>query len=136
MGRFRSASEDDPDEAVDISPLIDCVFILLIFFIVTTTFVDESGFGADRPTSTPSSAESDSEDEPVIFKVMADGRIFESDLKIPFSSIRPIVANKLAKDNEAKIVVMAAPDASFGAAARIVDEVRLAGGKPVFADLR
>ncbi len=40
MGRFRTSAEDEGSEAgIDLSPLIDCVFILLIFFIVTTTFV-------------------------------------------------------------------------------------------------
>lgn len=46
MGRFRDmAGEDSSDAGIDISPLIDCVFILLIFFIVTTTFVEETGSG-------------------------------------------------------------------------------------------
>jgi len=41
MGRFRQLTADDSSETgIDISPLIDCVFILLIFFIVTTTFVE------------------------------------------------------------------------------------------------
>ena len=50
MGRFRdSALDSEPDTAIDISPLIDCVFILLIFFIVTTVFVEESGIDVTRP---------------------------------------------------------------------------------------
>ncbi|MAW39433.1 MAG: biopolymer transporter ExbD, partial [Kiritimatiellaceae bacterium] len=49
MGRFRNRGEDDTDAGVDISPLIDCVFILLIFFIVTTTFVEETGVEVDKP---------------------------------------------------------------------------------------
>ncbi len=45
MGRFRQLAADDSNETgIDISPLIDCVFILLIFFIVTTTFVEETGW--------------------------------------------------------------------------------------------
>ena len=50
MGRFREASGDDSGSSgIDISPLIDCVFILLIFFIVTTTFVEETGVEVDKP---------------------------------------------------------------------------------------
>ena len=54
MSRFRNASGSDSDEgSIDISPLIDVVFILLIFFIVTTTFVEESGLEVDRPRLPP-----------------------------------------------------------------------------------
>ena len=51
MRRFRSACAQTEDErrGIDISPLIDCVFILLIFFIVTTTFVEETGVEVDKP---------------------------------------------------------------------------------------
>ena len=50
MGRFRdSGSDEGGDTAIDLSPMIDCVFILLIFFIVTTTFVEETGVEVDKP---------------------------------------------------------------------------------------
>ena len=50
MGRFRdSAQGAEDDNEIDISPLIDCVFILLIFFIVTTVFVEEPGVDVERP---------------------------------------------------------------------------------------
>ncbi|MGC9330095.1 MAG: ExbD/TolR family protein, partial [Candidatus Hinthialibacter sp.] len=50
MGRFKQMTSDSGAEAgIDISPLMDCVFILLIFFIVTTTFVEETGVEVDKP---------------------------------------------------------------------------------------
>ncbi len=50
MGRFRESDSDDGNEVgIDMSPLIDCVFILLIFFIVTTIFVEETGVEVDKP---------------------------------------------------------------------------------------
>jgi biopolymer transport protein ExbD len=55
MGRFREmTAEDNGDVGIDISPLIDCVFILLIFFIVTTTFVEETGVEVDKPQAASS----------------------------------------------------------------------------------
>ena len=55
MGRFREAlSDDDLETAIDMSPLIDCVFILLIFFIVTTVFVEETGVEVDKPQAASS----------------------------------------------------------------------------------
>ena len=50
----RSILEDEEPIGIDLSPMIDCVFILLIFFIVTTTFVDETGIEVDRPTAASS----------------------------------------------------------------------------------
>ena len=50
MGRFKNSSSADSGEpGIDLSPMLDCVFILLIFFIVTTTFVDETGVEVDKP---------------------------------------------------------------------------------------
>ena len=55
MGRFRDSSDDDSaEQGIDISPLIDCVFILLIFFIVTTVFVEETGVEVDKPQAASS----------------------------------------------------------------------------------
>ena len=61
MGRFRrAAAEETTDAGIDMSPLMDCVFILLIFFIVTTTFVEETGIEVDKPQPA-STAKSDGE---------------------------------------------------------------------------
>ena len=49
MGRFREGLNDSDEAAIDMSPLIDCVFILLIFFIVTSTFLDEEGIEIATP---------------------------------------------------------------------------------------
>ncbi|MCA9321738.1 MAG: biopolymer transporter ExbD, partial [Planctomycetes bacterium] len=50
MGRFsESQLDEDGETGIDMSPLIDCVFILLIFFIVTTVFVEETGVEVDKP---------------------------------------------------------------------------------------
>ena len=57
MARFRDSGEGDGGEAtVDMSPLIDCVFILLIFFIVTTTFVEETGVEVNKPDAATASS--------------------------------------------------------------------------------
>ena len=54
MSRFRNSGSDDEESAgIDMSPLIDCVFILLIF-IVTTTFVDDTGVEVDKPQAASS----------------------------------------------------------------------------------
>ena len=51
MGRFRDNTDSGEETLIDMSPLIDCVFILLIFFIVTTSFVKETGVDVTRPSA-------------------------------------------------------------------------------------
>ena len=53
MGRFRDNTDSGEETLIDMSPLIDCVFILLIFFIVTTTFVEET-VEVDKPQAASS----------------------------------------------------------------------------------
>ena len=55
MSRFKESSSEDMDAGIDMSPLIDCVFILLIFFIVTTVFVEETGIEVDKPQAATAS---------------------------------------------------------------------------------
>ena len=55
MGRFSESQADEMDVGIDMSPLIDCVFILLIFFIVTTVFVEETGVEVDKPQAATAS---------------------------------------------------------------------------------
>ena len=55
MGRFRDSDDDASETGIDMSPLIDCVFILLIFFIVTTVFVEETGVEVDKPQAASAS---------------------------------------------------------------------------------
>ena len=54
MGRFRDNTDSGEETLIDMSLLIDCVFILLIFFIVTTTFVEETGVEVDKPQAASS----------------------------------------------------------------------------------
>ena len=98
MGRRFRASEAEEETQIDISPLIDCVFILLIFFIVTTRFIDESGFTVDKPT--PSSEPSDADSESAVFRIDNQGKIFWNDAIIPLSQVRAKVADTLRKNKE------------------------------------
>ena len=70
--KFRQSMNQEPD--VNLTPLIDVVFLLLIFFMVSTTFTRESEIAVDLPESTMS--QTDSEDTPVEITIDAQGRFF------------------------------------------------------------
>ncbi len=129
MSRFKHHEEIE-EEKVDISPLIDCVFILLIFFIVTTKFIDETGLEVENVQATPESA-SDEESETLIFVVTNAGGILHEGQRISLSSLRSTVREAVAKDDETPVIVrseaktravhfVAAIDAAYEAGAQIV----------------
>lgn len=130
MKKFRSASqEEEAEPAVDMSPLIDCVFILLIFFIVTTTFVEERGIEVDKPQ--PASSTDDSDKEPVIFLIRADKKVEQDGREISIGAIQPVVRRAVQKDPETAVIVQVQTRADAGLMVRVVDEAKLAGAAKV-----
>jgi biopolymer transport protein ExbD len=130
MGRFREASRDDGGEAgIDISPLMDCVFILLIFFIVTTTFVEESGFEVDRPQQVPQA--SSSENTSVVLVLSADGQVTHNGDKIGVAGVVKTVQDGLRGNPDAPVIVQADKQAPAGLLVRVIDEARSAGATKV-----
>jgi len=128
MSRFRTSSEDNADEqGVDISPLIDVVFILLIFFIVTTVFVEESGVVVNKPE--PSQAQP-SENETIVLVVTEQGKVLHEGREIGLSGVQPLVKRALRK-KQAPVIVQAETNATTGRLVSVLDEAKLAGAEKV-----
>jgi biopolymer transport protein ExbD len=129
MGRFRESSNEDGGEAgIDMSPLIDCVFILLIFFIVTTTFVEESGVEVDKPQA---ASASNLEKTSILIALTAKGEVVYGGRDIGVRGVRGIVTRVLQKDAETPVIVQADSAAQTGLLVRVVDEAKLAGARKV-----
>ncbi|MFP4379918.1 MAG: ExbD/TolR family protein [Candidatus Sumerlaeia bacterium] len=128
MGRFRETSLDDNSEtAIDISPLIDCVFILLIFFIVTTTFVEETGVDVDKPQA----ASAARLEKTSIFIALTDkGEVVYGGKEIGVTGVQPLVKRMLEKE-EVPVIIQADQSANSGLLVRLVDETKLAGAVKV-----
>jgi biopolymer transport protein ExbD len=128
MGHFRQSSSDDSNEtAIDISPLMDCVFILLIFFIVTTTFVEESGVEVDKPQAAQVVS---SDKTSITIAVMESGKVLHNGIEIGFGGIQPLVKSML-RTEDVPVVVQAEETTRSGLLVRVVDEARLAGATKV-----
>lgn len=123
----RSIQDSDEIEEINISPLIDMVFILLIFFIVTTVFVEESGVSVDRPQSASVSM---SESESLIFEVNAKGQVTLEGKEVGVAGVRALVRDKAARD-ESPVIVKALKGAHAGVMMSVVDEARMGGAKNV-----
>ena len=118
MGRFREmAADDSSDVGVDISPLIDCVFILLIFFIVTTTFVEETGVEVDKPQAASSVQ---LEKTSILLALTAKGEVIYGGREIGLSGVRQLVKRMLQKE-EVPVVIQVDAAADSGLLVRVID---------------
>jgi biopolymer transport protein ExbD len=128
MGRFREmAAEDGGDTDINISPLIDCVFILLIFFIVTTTFVEETGVEVDKPQAASSSR---LEKTSILLALTEKGEVVYGGREIGFSGVRQLVKRLLQKE-DVPVIIQADAAAPSGLLVRVIDEAKLAGASKV-----
>jgi biopolymer transport protein ExbD len=129
MARFRDSGEGDGGEAtVDMSPLIDCVFILLIFFIVTTTFVEETGVEVNKPDAATASA---LEKNSVLIALTAEGQVIYGGKEIGISGVQREVKRALAADQDVPVIVQADKDSKTDLLIRIIDEAKLADAKKI-----
>lgn len=109
---------------IQITPLIDMVFILLIFFVVTTSFVSETGLSIQRPRST-SSETLPRESIPVA--INADGQIALDGQRTSLFSIRPLLERRLRNQPGLAVVIVADKAVSVERVVRVMDEVRATG---------
>lgn len=129
MSRFRSQVDDqDSSEAtVDISPLIDCVFILLIFFIVTTTFVKETGVEVDKPQAASAAR---LERNSILIAVTAKGEVVYGGSQIGVGGVRSLVKQALQKE-EVPVIIKTDKATPSGLLVRVIDEAKLGGAQKV-----
>jgi biopolymer transport protein ExbD len=127
MSRFRNRNEESNDAGVDISPLIDCVFILLIFFIVTTTFVEETGVEVDKPQAASSIQ---LEKTSILLAITDKGEIVYGGREIGIAGVQPLVKRMMQKE-EVPVIVQADQNVQSGLLVRVIDEAKLAGAVKV-----
>ena len=113
---------------INITPLIDVMFLLLIFFMVSSTFRSEFGIDVALPTAQTAAAQ---ERDPYEIVVREDGTIFAGQERVDLETLRARVDALLAEDAEATLVIRADREAQFQGFISVLDLVREAGGKRV-----
>lgn len=128
MSRIRQMMSDDSSETgIDMSPLIDCVFILLIFFIVTTTFVEETGVEVDKPQA--ASAER-LEKSSILIALTSKGEVVYGGREIGIGGVQALVRRMIQKE-QLPVIIQADAASPAGLLVRIIDESKLAGATKV-----
>jgi len=133
-GATRRLTGADMDEAeVNITPLLDIVFILLIFFIVTATFLDEIGIGLQTPADDPPE-ELQRPPPTMVLSVRADGFVMvDAARTIDPRSVTPVVEAFRAENPRGVVLLNAAPDAAVESTVMVLDQTRQAGIDPAIA---
>jgi biopolymer transport protein ExbD len=115
-----------PNVAIDIAPLVDVVFLLVIFFAVSTTFLESAGLELELPSST-STAQREIEDLTVV--LAADGSLSLEGGEIDREQLTERLTDLLA-DAERKVVVLRADtNTSHGEVVKIMDLIRASGAE-------
>jgi len=113
---------------INMGPLIDMVFLLLIFFVVTTSFVKESGIDVQR--STAATAET-KERGNIMVGLSPEGDVYFEGKKVDVRSLRALIERSLAEDPESAVVIVADKASETGDVVQVMDQCRLAGAKEV-----
>ena len=128
MRKHRKHFDDETE--VDMTPMLDIVFIMLIFFIVTTSFVKEDGIVLNRPKPNDEPPPP-STSRPIIIAINDNSEIRMGGRLIDVNAVRANVETAKAKSPKSSVVVQAHEKAKTGIVVRSVDQARLAGVEQV-----
>ena len=116
------------EASIDISPMMDMVFILLIFFVVTSTFTRETGVDVTKPQAQTASQ---LEKENILIAITREGTIHVNERQVDIAGLKDVLADILAKNPDREAVLIADKAAVTGALVQVIDVCTLAGVKKV-----
>ncbi|WP_251976467.1 ExbD/TolR family protein [Salinicola avicenniae] len=122
MRRRRLREASDESTGIDLTPMLDVVFIMLIFFIVTTSFIKESGVEIDRPESSQASARPNAQ---VLVAITAEGAVWVDGEAVDAHRVGARVADLVSDDGS--VVVQADSRSTTGQLIEVMDRIRQAG---------
>lgn len=123
----RFDSRDEGSDEINISPLIDMVFILLIFFIVTTVFVEETGVDVNKPQA---ASAQDLEKNSILIAITENQKVIYGGREIGPAGVRATV-RRLTQREQMPVIVQADKTVPTELLVRVIDEAKLAGATSV-----
>jgi biopolymer transport protein ExbD len=121
IDKFQQQTEDE----IDLTPMLDVVFIMLIFFIVTATFVREIGIDVNSPDKNQNVKDADKQS--IVVRITSRDRIEIRGRSVDFRSVRANIERLHAENPEAPVVVQPHPDSSTETMVHVMDSARQAG---------
>ena len=123
---MRRKSRETDEAEINITPMLDIVFIMLIFFIVTTSFVKEKGLEVSRPSNSPPK-EIVKKKGPIVVKIDANGNISMKGRMLERKAVEANLEREKAEKPESPLIIAAHPDADTEALVIILDAAEAVG---------
>lgn len=121
---FSNLAAQTEEDGIDITPMLDVVFIMLIFFIVTASFVKESGIEVNRPDANTASAKPSAS---ILIAINELGEIWINKRKIDEGQVRANIERLHAENPQGTVVVQADEEAKTKVLVAVMDAAREAG---------
>ena len=115
---------EEEETRIDITPMLDVVFILLIFFIVTATFIKEAGIDVNRPDAATAEVQ---EKANILIAITANDDIWINRRKVDIRQVRPNIERLHAENPQGTVVIQADNDSRNEVLVKVMDASRSAG---------
>jgi biopolymer transport protein ExbD len=122
--RKKRLQEVDDEIDLNITPMLDIVFIILIFFVVSTSFVKESGVDVSRPSANTTERK---ERGNIMIGITAENAVWIDKRQVDIRAVRANIERLHAENPEGAVVIQADRDARTGVLVQVIDQSRLAG---------
>lgn len=122
MRRHNARAEEE--QSIDLTPMLDVVFIMLIFFIVTASFIKETGIEVNRPDASTAQSK---ENASILVAVNGNGEIWIDKRRIDVRAVRSNIERLRAENPEGAVVIQADEKATADTIIKVMDAAREAG---------
>ncbi|MFL0803804.1 MAG: biopolymer transporter ExbD [Agarilytica sp.] len=119
----RRAESEDEAGAIDLTPMLDVVFIMLIFFIVTASFIKEPGVDIDRPDATTAI----NVKTPILVAVTGENKVWINKSEIDIRQVKPQLQILLSETPKGKVVIQADKEANIKTLTQVAQAARELG---------
>lgn len=120
----RKVRTEEEDAAIDMTPMLDIVFIMLIFFIVTTVFVKEAGIEVNKPEASQAFLHKNAN---IFIAVTEDGTVWLDKREVAVDSVRANLERLLTEQPTDYVFIQADVKAKHGIVVKVMDQIKAAG---------
>ena len=118
----RHGSREDAE--INITPMLDIVFIMLIFFIVTTAFVKEAGVQVNKPVAASTTPKPQGN---IHVAILSNDDVYMNKRRIELREVRTEIEKAHAENPEGSVVIIADQKARVGLVTQVMDQIKLGG---------
>lgn len=122
---MRKFSKPQEEAEINLTPMLDIVFIMLIFFIVTATFINESGVEINKPDSDQQPPPPEDEKKNILIQIDSNNRVFINLRRIDIGQVRANISQLHAENPEGVVVIQPAHDTQTGLMVNVYDQALL-----------